>query len=90
MPLEFIIKPDPKSIIVFHKRGKRFVKCFCGKDVEKSIVPHMRKEHQLDWKQWCLNFVELYNQGYSERKIGTKSQEFIKALSMLSLQAPSK
>ena len=47
----------------------RFVKCFCNKLVQKSIVPHMKKDHPEVWKEWCLDFVRLWNEGKSCKQI---------------------
>lgn len=58
---------------VSDKGSNRTVWCpYCEKTVKRSIVPHMRKMHGEIWNQWCFDFVQLYNEGYSSKQIMKK------------------
>jgi len=54
---------------VTHKDGVRTVTCFCGLEVLRSVVPHIRNEHPEIWEAWKSVFVELRNRGWSHKKI---------------------
>lgn len=53
------------NVLVYYDQGKRRIKCFCGKAVSHSIVPHIKKEHPVVWKKWTTLFIQLNNLGYS-------------------------
>lgn len=66
------LKYRPKeldSIQVKYTGGKRFVTCFCGKEVTQSIVPHVKRSHAKTWNKWVRTFLNLSTQGYSWKKI---------------------
>jgi DNA modification methylase len=52
-----------------HKENRTIFCPYCKSDVKHSIVPHMRKCHQNIWLEWCFDFVRLYNEGYSLKRI---------------------
>lgn len=60
---------DPKirekldGIEIFYVNGKRKIRCFCGENLNTTIVPHLRKEHSNQWENWCESFVSLRNRG---------------------------
>jgi len=61
------------EIEIYKDESGRMVKCcYCGGVFTRSIVPHLRKDHPEEWKKWCLDFVRLFNEGYSPRKICQK------------------
>jgi len=66
-----LISPDNslKQIEVSYDGANRLVKCFCGELLPKSIVPHMRSKHPNLWREWCLDFVRLWNEGNSCKQI---------------------
>lgn len=67
--LELNIREKLDEIEVFYENGKRKVKCFCGRTLNRSIVPHLKRDHQEEWEKWCINFVNLRNEGLSYYKI---------------------
>lgn len=57
-------------MIIRGKGTKREIVCpICGKVIQRTLPPHMRKEHSEEWDQWCTEFLELYNKGYSPKRI---------------------
>lgn len=63
------IERELEDIRVSYRESRRYVKCFCGESVRKSIVRHMKTKHQQVWKRWIDEFVRLRNLGYSYRRI---------------------
>ncbi len=63
------------EIIVSYEDGYRTVRCFCGENCNSSIVPHISRKHPEVWKNWCLNFVALFNQGLSYKSIMDKYRD---------------
>lgn len=57
------------SVVVMKEDNKRYVLCFCGDKVNRSIVPHMKKIHPEQWFEWVTIFVNLQSIGYSLKKI---------------------
>ena len=64
--------PNIDRIKVFCENDVRMVECFCERICERSILPHMRKEHPKEWEKWCLDFVDLRNKGWSYKRIMRK------------------
>jgi len=60
---------DVTKIEVFYDDDIRRVKCSCGKICNRTIIPHLKKDHPEDWKKWCSDFVRLYNRGWSVKRI---------------------
>lgn len=58
-----------KIEVFYDNKDNRKVKCSCGKILDRTITPHIKKEHNRDWKKWRLDFVRLYNKGWSVKKI---------------------
>ena len=64
------LRPDLLNSIRVTKNGEvRVVECFCGEQVKRSIVPHMKKSHEKEWTNWLGIFLELRRQGLSLKKI---------------------
>ena len=66
--------PDVRSdlldkIEVRYVDEKRIVSCFCGEEVSRSIVPHMKSGHSIVWAKWVQNFVELRSLGFPLKRI---------------------
>ena len=57
------------SVRVIKDESRRVVVCFCGQHIKRSIVPHMKKHHALEWTRWVETFVELRRHGMSLKKI---------------------
>lgn len=57
------------SFKVTYEADKRFVECFCGEKIAKSIVPHLRTNHPEVWQNWQRRFVSLRNAGWSYKRI---------------------
>lgn len=49
--------------------NRRIICPICDQWVRRTLPPHMRKEHPKEWDEWCLEFVELFNKGYSPHRI---------------------
>ncbi len=67
-----LLKHRPKlldKVTVEYPDGKRLITCFCGKEVNKTIVPHFRKDHPKIWQKWKIEFVRLRSAGYSWKQI---------------------
>ncbi len=58
-----------EKIYVTKRRGKRIIQCFCGAELDKSIVPHIRREHPEIWKEWKKIFVAMRDKKWSYRRI---------------------
>lgn len=58
-----------KVNVFYEDNDSRKVKCFCGEVSERSFVTHMKKSHPEIWKSWCLDFVNLRNKGWPNRRI---------------------
>ena len=62
---------DPKirekldRIEISYDNGHRKVRCYCGKILNASIVPHLKSEHPNEWKEWGIKFARLRNEGLS-------------------------
>jgi DNA modification methylase len=59
-----------KNVKIRYENGKRKCKCcYCNKEFNHSVVPHLKKVHPEKWNNWCEYFVERYNEGLSYKKI---------------------
>jgi len=55
------------------RSGNREIVCpYCQRKIKRTIVFHMKQEHKGIWDNWCRDFVELYNSGYSLKRIMKK------------------
>lgn len=67
--------PEPKirekldKIEISYKNNHRKVRCFCGRTLNKSIIPHLKRDHPGEWENWGTDFVRLKNEGLSYHKI---------------------
>lgn len=43
--------------------------CFCNEKLNRSILPHIKKEHALIWEDWKKIMLEQYNEGYNPKQI---------------------
>lgn len=51
-------------------KGNRTIFCpYCQREIKRTIVPHMRSCHEKVWLEWRLDFVKLFNEGYSLKRI---------------------
>ena len=57
------------SVRVSKTKEGRTVVCFCGDQVKRSIVPHMKRQHKEEWDQWVETFIELRSKGLSLKNI---------------------
>ena len=57
------------SVRVSRTEEGRTVVCFCGDQVKRSIVPHMKRQHKEEWNQWVETFIQLRSRGLSLKKI---------------------
>ena len=57
------------SVRVSKTEEGRTVVCFCGDQVKRSIVPHMKRQHKEEWNQWVETFIELRSKGLSLKNI---------------------
>ena len=57
------------SVDVWYEDDKRLISCFCGQEVVRSIVPHIKGVHPERWEQWVRHFVKLRALGYPSKKI---------------------
>lgn len=65
-----LTKHFAKPMEIRGRGGDREIVCpVCNKTVLRTLPPHMRKEHPKEWDEWCLEFVELFNKGYSPHRI---------------------
>lgn len=55
-----------------HGKNRTILCPYCSKQLKKTIVQHMKKEHKAVWFAWSLDFVQLFNQGYSLKQIMKK------------------
>ncbi len=55
--------------VFYEDDDSRKVRCFCGEVSERSFVTHMKKSHPETWENWCLDFVNLRNKGWPNRRI---------------------
>ena len=56
--------PILDNVFVVHRDNQRVVHCFCGQEVIRSIVPHLKNEHPELWTDWVNQFVTLRSSGY--------------------------
>ena len=57
------------SVVVNNTEEKRTVLCFCGETIKRSIVPHMKSCHEVEWKAWVKTFVDLRGHGLPLKRI---------------------
>ena len=57
------------GITVGYNDKKRYVDCFCGDRVSRSIVPHMKNVHDSIWDDWCKLFIDLRGEGLNLKQI---------------------
>lgn len=63
-------RPDElNNVRVEYRDGERFVRCFCGGWLRRSIVPHLKAEHAAQWLEWTGTFVRLRGLGYPLKRI---------------------
>ena len=58
-----------ESISVLYRDGKRVISCFCGNEILRSIVPHLKKDHSQLWDKWVRHFVSLRSAGSPPKRI---------------------
>ena len=62
-----------KALMQVKTEGRSFrrrVFCpYCEEWVDRSLPPHLRKNHPDEWKEWRGEFFSLAEKGYSVRKI---------------------
>ena len=58
-----------ESVAVRYEGKKRVISCFCGREVTRSIIPHMKRDHSMTWGQWVQHFVHLRSFGFPLKKI---------------------
>src|SRR5438445_9668393 len=63
-----------KINVFYDNQGGRHVTCFCGNDLKRTIIPHLRKNHIKVWELISSNFLDFYNNGISPQKIMKKFQ----------------
>jgi SAM-dependent methyltransferase len=56
-----------RKVRVNYKDDERIVTCFCGDEVKRSLVPHLKKEHRQLWEDLVGDFVRLAEEGKSYR-----------------------
>jgi hypothetical protein len=48
----------------------RMVKCpYCGVQLRITVIPHIKRKHPDEWKQWRADMLELYNEGLTTMQI---------------------
>ena len=52
-----------EKIEVYYEKGRRKIRCFCGKICNQTITPHIRQAHPKEWEDWSRDFVKLRNRG---------------------------
>ncbi len=60
---------DLENVTIAYTKDKRIVTCFCGQEVSRSIVPHLKAKHSAKWQEWTETFVELRALGYPWKRI---------------------
>jgi len=48
--------------------SSRVVTCFCCKECNVSLVPHLRKVHPEVWHEWNNVFIEMKNLGFNAKQ----------------------
>lgn len=61
--------PELDTVTVEYPAYGRAVTCFCGKQIPRSIVPHLKAEHTGQWNEWTATFVKLRGRGYALKRI---------------------
>lgn len=62
--------PEISKIEIIDKDPNRKVKCcYCSNIVNRSILPHIRKEHPEKWDMWKEKMIDYYNKGNNPKKI---------------------
>ncbi len=51
------------------RSNKRVVTCFCDKEISRSIVPHIKRDHPEVWAQWVQHFVDLRSAGFPLKRV---------------------
>jgi len=62
---ELKMRENLDKIEISYEDGQRRVRCFCGKILNRTIIPHLKRDHPEEWENWCINFVRLKNEGLS-------------------------
>ncbi len=58
------------KIEITGKKNNRKIKCcYCPKIVNRSILPHIRKEHPKKWDEWKKEILDSYNEGLNPKQI---------------------
>ena len=63
------IREKLDKIEISYEDGQRKVRCFCGKTLNRTIVPHLKRDHPEEWENWCFDFVRLRNEGLSPYRV---------------------
>ena len=66
------LESRPKAlerINVEERCNKRIIRCFCDKELSRSIVPHIRRDHPEVWVEWVQHFVDLRSAGFPLKRI---------------------
>ena len=58
-----------EGVTVWYHDRRRFVTCFCGREVSRSIVPHLKSGHPRVWDDWVQRFVNLRASGFASKKV---------------------
>ena len=64
------LRPEElENVTVRYRSQHRFVLCFCGLEVSRSIVPHLKCDHPRVWDDWVQRFVTLRASGFPLKKV---------------------
>lgn len=55
--------------VEYDTNGDRYIHCFCGERIPRSIVGHFSDDHAEKWAAWVRIFIELRGKGYPLKKI---------------------
>lgn len=58
-----------RVVVEYDSNGHRYVHCFCGERIPRSIVRHFSDDHAEKWASWVRIFIVLRGRGYPLKKI---------------------
>ena len=61
--------PELDAVRVANRNDLRIIRCFCGQEVTRTIVTHLKREHQDLWMGWVQQFASLRSSGYPLKAI---------------------
>jgi len=67
--LRELVRASRKAEIKGHGSTRTVMCPYCGESFKKTIIPHLKRNHQKEWQQWRIDMLDMCNEGFSSMEI---------------------